>query len=169
MDMPADPCTAVHGTDLAQMFMIIAASGLAAMMPMRRNRHNKHPGKQNTSQSQSHCLFQIHTKQSLLNTPCLWQLCLARRHTAPNNSLPYLALFYPPAGCCVKKIPQINRLQKIFPFCMKLLYDEISYFSVEGHTLITKTAKSTPKAKDRTSSWPTKNWSGKFITETKRH
>ncbi len=31
---------------------------------------------------------------------------------------------------------------------MKLLYDEISYFSVEGHTLITKTAKSTPKAKE---------------------
>ena len=71
MDMPADLCTAVYGTNLAQMFMIIAASGLAAMMPMRRNRHHKHPGKQNTSQSQSHCLFQIHTKQSLLNTPCL--------------------------------------------------------------------------------------------------
>ena len=30
---------------------------------------------------------------------------------------------------------------------MKLLYDEISYFSVEGHTLITKTAKKYNKSK----------------------
>ena len=71
MDMPANPCTAVHVTDLTQMFMVITASGLAAMMPMRRNRHHRHPGKQNACHSQSHCLFQIHTKQSLLNTPCL--------------------------------------------------------------------------------------------------